>query len=109
VLACADRIDEFTATLPNGWKARLVNPAPGETGGVRGLCLDPHDLAIAKYAANREKDREFNRALATRGLISHSRLLALLAVTKIPAEVRERIRSQIDADFGRYKPSRNER
>jgi len=30
---------------------------------VVGLCLDPHDLAIAKYVAGREKDLEFNREL----------------------------------------------
>jgi hypothetical protein len=29
-----------------------VNLPPGETEGVRGLCLEPHDLAIAKYASS---------------------------------------------------------
>ncbi len=40
----ADPVDENTALLPKGWKARLVNLPEGETDGVRGLCLDPHDL-----------------------------------------------------------------
>ena len=44
----ADPVDEATVVLPKGWKGRLVNLPPGETGGVTGLCLDPHDLAIAK-------------------------------------------------------------
>ena len=35
-----------------GWKGRLVNLGPGDTEGVSGLCLDPHDLAIAKYVAD---------------------------------------------------------
>lgn len=63
----ADPVDENTATLPKGWKARLVNLPPGDTLGVSGLCLDPHDLAIAKYVAWREKDMVFTRALAARG------------------------------------------
>jgi hypothetical protein len=41
----ADPVDETTATLPKGWKGRLVNLPAGDTEGVRGLCLDPHDLA----------------------------------------------------------------
>jgi len=37
----ADPVDETTATLPKGWRERLVHLAPGDTDGVRGLCLDP--------------------------------------------------------------------
>ena len=62
----ADPLDITTATLPRGWKGRLVNLPPGDTDGVRGLCLDPHDLAIAKYVARREKDIVFTRELARR-------------------------------------------
>jgi hypothetical protein len=51
----ADPVDESTATLPKGWKGRLVNLPPGDTQGVNGLCLDPHDLASAKYVARRKK------------------------------------------------------
>jgi hypothetical protein len=47
----ADPVDESTATLPKGGKGRLVNLPPGDTDGVTGLCLKPHDLAIAKYVA----------------------------------------------------------
>ena len=96
----ADPVDENTAVLPKGWKARLVNLPEGETDGVRGLCLDPHDLAIAKYAAGRDKDRVFTRELATRGLVAHDRLEKLLDETPVSEEIRERIRSQIARDFG---------
>lgn len=95
----ADPVDLGTATLPKGWKGRLVNLPPGETEGVKGLCLDPHDLAIAKYAAWREKDRIFTRELAARGLVSKERLLSLLIQTQLGDEVRERIRAAIDRDF----------
>ena len=70
----ADPVDENTATLPKGWKGRLVNLPPGDTQGVSGLCLDPHDLAIAKYVARREKDIVFTRALAARGIVQQSQL-----------------------------------
>ena len=96
----ADPVDESTAVLPKGWKARLVNLPEGETDGVRGLCLDPHDLAIAKYAAGRDKDLVFTRELATRGLVAHDRLNKLLDDTPVSQEIRERIRSRIGRDFG---------
>src|SRR5262245_30819990 len=35
----ADPVDETTATLPKGWKGRLVNLPSGNTGGISGLCL----------------------------------------------------------------------
>jgi hypothetical protein len=95
----ADPVDESTATLPRGWKGRLVNLAPGDTSGVRGLCLDPHDLAIAKYVARREKDMVFNRALAKREIVKKSLLLELLLKTPLEAQARDRIRGFIEADF----------
>jgi hypothetical protein len=95
----ADPVDENTATLPKGWKSRLVNLPPGDTQGVSGLCLDPHDLAIAKYVARREKDIVFTRALAARGIVQRPQLLALLAKTPIDQESRERIRVFIENDF----------
>ena len=95
----ADPVDESTATLPKGWRARLANLPPGDTNGVSGLCLDPHDLAIAKYVARREKDIVFTRALAARGIVQQPQLLALLDKTAIDAESRERIRGFIEGDF----------
>lgn len=96
----ADPVDVKTAILPRTWKSRLVQLPPGDTEGVKGLCLDPHDLAIAKYAARREKDIAFTRELARRGLVDRARLLELLDQTPVTAEVRERIRAYIDDDFG---------
>jgi hypothetical protein len=95
----ADPVDETTATLPEGWKSRLVSLPVGETEGVTGLCLDPHDLAIAKYIASREKDRVFTGELVRRGILSEERLLSLLELTPIDAQVRDRIRDQICQDF----------
>jgi uncharacterized nucleotidyltransferase DUF6036 len=95
----ADPVDEKTATLPRGWKGRLVQLPAGETEGVKGLCLEPHDLAIAKYAASRDKDLVFTRELARRGIVSEERLLSLLEQTQIDERLRSRIRDQITRDF----------
>ncbi len=95
----ADAVDTATATLPEGWRSRLVPLPPGETEGVRGLCLDPHDLAIAKYAAFREKDLVFTRELARRGITSREQLLELLEHTEVTGELRARIRARIATDF----------
>ena len=92
-------VDGKTPILPKGWKGRLVNLPPGDTEGVKGLCLDPHDLSIAKYAAFRAKDLIFTRELARRGLVSKERLLALLEQTPVDDELRTRIRDQIENDF----------
>jgi hypothetical protein len=99
----ADPVDHKTATLPKGWKSRLVNLPDGDTEGVRGLCLDPHDLAIAKYVARREKDIVFTRELAKREIVSRDRLLALLDQTPVSEEVRGRIHTHIAKDFGVQK------
>lgn len=99
----ADPCDEDTATLPAGWKARLCNLPAGDTGGVKGFCLDPHDLVIAKYVAAREKDRAFNRELLRRGLVTRERVLALVDVTPVEVQVRARIRADIMQDSARHE------
>lgn len=97
----ADPVDETTAMLPRGWKARLVNLPPGDTDGCAVKGLDPHDLAIAKYVARRDKDIAFTRELARRGVVDAERLLALLDKTPVAEDVRQRIRAHIAADFSR--------
>jgi hypothetical protein len=99
----ADPVDESTAILPKAWKSRLVNLPAGDTEGVAALCLDPNDLAIAKYAAGREKDLVFNSELARRGIVSSDRLLGLLEQTPVAEETRQRIRAHIARDFAASK------
>jgi hypothetical protein len=95
----ADPVEEATTKLPRGWKSRLVRLPEGESGGVRGLCLDPHDLAISKYVARREKDLAFTRELARRGLVARKRLLDLLKAAPVTDEIKARIRADIARDF----------
>ena len=65
----AQGCDVTTATLPDGWQDRLVPFAPPVAQGATGWCLEPHDLAVSKLFAGRDKDREFVAALLDGGLI----------------------------------------
>jgi hypothetical protein len=91
----AQAVGEGTATLPEGWKDRLV-PVPTPAG--TGLCLEPHDLVISKYVAGREKDRDYVRAALRHGLVAPATLLERLARTTVDPATRERISRQIGTD-----------
>jgi hypothetical protein len=97
----AHGVEESTAVLPDKWRERLVLVSGENTRFVRGWCLEVHDLAIAKYAAGREKDLEFTGALARHGMVSKEILRERLAVTKVDAETRERIWQRVERDFSR--------
>lgn len=58
-----------TATLPSGWRDRLVRFSDPEADPSEALCLDAHDLVVSKLVAGREKDVAFARALLEANLI----------------------------------------
>lgn len=62
-------VSEATAVLPDGWRGRLVRYESPATNGVVAWCLDLHDLWIAKAIADRQKDRDFCRALFEAGRV----------------------------------------
>jgi hypothetical protein len=62
-------VSTTTAVLPDGWQDRLVHVRGSGTNGRTGLCLDPHDLCLAKLAAAQAKDQVFVSALLDAGLI----------------------------------------
>lgn len=97
----AQGVGEQTATLPQGWRGRLVRVATPNTNGVTGLCLEVHDLAISKYVAGREKDVEFTRALFKHGMVGKETLLKRLEMTEVPAQVRKLIAEHIRIDSGK--------
>ncbi|REJ73538.1 MAG: hypothetical protein DWQ36_07050 [Acidobacteria bacterium] len=74
----AQGVTEQTAILPPGWRDRLVRFESPATQGVVALCLEPHDLWLAKAVANREKDIEFCCALLEGGIVQESDLLRRL-------------------------------
>jgi hypothetical protein len=95
----AHGVDETIAILPEGWRDRLILVSGENTKFIRGWCLEVHDLAISKYVAGREKDRDFTRALANHGMISCDVLRERLAATPVPDALRARIAARIEADF----------
>ncbi|HMN47239.1 MAG TPA: hypothetical protein PKE27_21860 [Povalibacter sp.] len=95
----AQGVDEKTATLPAGWRQRLVKISNPNTAGVTGLCLEVNDLAISKYVAGRDKDRAFTRELAKHGMIQRDALLNRERETSLPAELRKLVRARIERDF----------
>jgi hypothetical protein len=58
-----------TATLPAGWQERLVAICNENTRRVTARCLDPHDLAVSKLVAGREKDGEFIVEMLRAGML----------------------------------------
>jgi hypothetical protein len=97
----AHGVDETTAILPEGWRERLILVTGENTRFVKGWCLEVHDLAIAKYAAGREKDLEFTRALARRAMVRREILEQRLAATTLDPRIRNLVSGRIEADFRR--------
>lgn len=99
----ADGVDERTATLPVGWKERLVPIRGPGTGGYTGWALEIHDLLVSKYVANRDKDRRFCRAALGHSLADPDLLRRRLAETSIADDLRARIAGLVDADTGLHR------
>jgi hypothetical protein len=95
----AQGVGPQTATLPRGWEARLVRVCNENTGGVTGLCLEAHDLAISKYVAGRQKDLAFTRELARHRMTQAPVLRARLRVTPLEAKLRRIVAGRIARDF----------
>jgi len=95
----AQGVSESTAALPDRWKKRLVRVSNANTGGVAGMCLEVHDLAISKYAAGREKDLEFTRELARHGMTRRATLLVRAAATRLDPVHRRLVEARIARDF----------
>ena len=84
----AHGVGETTAILPAGWRDRMILVTGENTRFVKGWCLEVHDLAIAKYAAGREKDLDFTQVLAREHMVSHHVLLERLGATPMDSQLR---------------------
>jgi len=74
-----DAVDIETCTLSEGWMQRLIPyPLGNDPEAVIGWCLEPHDLAVAKAVAGRDKDIAFVRALAQASLVDPQEVLRRL-------------------------------
>ena len=95
----AHGVDETSAVLPSGWRDRLILVTGENTRFIRGWCLEVHDLAIAKYAAGREKDRAFTRALARYRMVQRDLLEKRLTQTELHPEIRALVKKRMESDF----------
>ena len=102
----ADPVGELTAVLPKGWKGRLVNLPPGDTNGAQGLCLDPHDMAVSKYIAGRDRDLELLQGLIRLGALDQATILERLEMTSADERVRSLARARIARHFAARRPSK---
>ena len=82
----AHGVDDTTATLPEGWRERLVPICNENTRGATGWCLEVHDLAVSKLIAGREKDVAFLAALFRHRLASAEIVRERLERTALPSE-----------------------
>ena len=65
------------------------------TNGRVGYCLSVVDLFMAKTAANREKDREFNIALLRHGYVSQQAAIDMVALMPVDDAQKRAMRARI--------------
>jgi len=75
----AHGVSPETAKLPGRWRERAIIVENENTGGARGICIGPLDLAISKLAAGREKDLTFVAAMMKQGIVTKAAVLEILS------------------------------
>lgn len=95
----AQGVEPGTAVLPSDWESRLVPIRNPNTRGATGLCLELHDLLLAKYVANRDKDHRFIRGAIRAGMARRQVLEERLATLPVDAAVKSRLASDLESDF----------
>ncbi len=92
-----DGLSIESAVLPRGWEERCIRVQNPNTRDKIGWCLEGHDLAAAKLAAFRQKDRDFVRVMLREGLITSTQLRQRLDETTIEEELETLLGSWVDA------------
>lgn len=95
----AHGIGPETAKAPAGWQERLIRvPIPPRMLSKRhpvALCLEPHDLVLAKCAAGRERDWDYARAALHYQLVGLDELLARVPMLPVSRERQEQVRIRL--------------
>jgi uncharacterized nucleotidyltransferase DUF6036 len=91
----AQGVSVSTATLPPGWRERLVLVESQSTRPGRGYALDPHDCVVSKLVAGREKDHAFANALIEAELIDPATVAGRIDTLEIDPRVMERLKRWI--------------
>jgi hypothetical protein len=88
-----------TAKAPSGWEDRLIRtpvpPRPGGKGHVFALCLERHDLILAKCVAGRDRDWEFAEEALKFGVVELDELLRRVPDLPIDAVHRRRVEAML--------------
>jgi hypothetical protein len=96
-----------TAVAPVGWRDRLVRveipPRPGQTDGPVALCLEIHDLVLAKCVAGRDRDWEFARDALAADLVQVDDLLGRIDDLPEPPAERTHVRKMLEGIIARTK------
>jgi hypothetical protein len=94
-----------TAKAPAGWEARLVRvQVPPRIGSKRApvaLCLEPHDLVLAKCAAGRERDWDFALEALRGRLVDAAELLSRVRLLPITSQHQDHVSSGLQAIIGK--------
>jgi hypothetical protein len=96
-----------TTVAPEGWEARLVRveipPRVGQKEGPVALCLEVHDLVLAKCVAGRDRDWEFAGSAIAAGLVEVDGLLRRIADLPEPPADRSYIRKMLEGVSARLR------
>lgn len=96
----AHGIAEQTSLLPVGWKQRLIVIQNANTRGTKGLCLEVHDLLVAKAVAGRDKDISFLNEAAVHRMAEAEILLRRLDTVEVEDALKKAARAAIQRAFG---------
>lgn len=91
----AQGVGPETPTLPEGWQGRLHRVQTPQTDLKVGLCLDVLDLFMAKAAANRDKDREFNMDLLRHGFVRLEQAIEVVPLMPVDDKTKRDLRARI--------------
>ncbi|MFL5833959.1 MAG: DUF6036 family nucleotidyltransferase [Solirubrobacterales bacterium] len=90
-----------TAKAPAGWENRLIAlsipPRAASNKGATALCLEAHDLILAKCARGEARDWEFAQDALAAGLVSLPSLLGLIDDLPLPEDRRSYVRRMLEA------------
>jgi hypothetical protein len=89
-----------TAKAPAGWEGRLIRTPvprrPGQGGHVFALCMERHDLILAKCVAGRDRDWEFAEDALEAGVVELDELLRRVEDLPIDADRRTRVTAMLE-------------
>lgn len=102
----AEGVHIDVAVLPAGWQSRLVDWGLESSKPAEPRFLDPHDLAVAKLAAARQKDYDFVLSLIRAGLLDAA--LINERASLLPSGIDPRVRERIEAWLSHYADDRTQ-